>query len=310
MIDTSNLFEPALVCPDPDLKDRYSTLVGLDQHKDELLKNLSALINPFALQEWINRFYPSAESVIEIMTRRPPLIILEGDVGTGKSELATTIGDALSRKLNVGITTLPLSLSTRGQGLVGEMTKLLNEAFEQVIQLSTPLKAADGCPKGAVIMLVDEADALAQSRESNQMHHEDKAGVNAFIRGIDRIGNSRIPAAVIMCSNRMDSLDPAIKRRAALILQFRRPEKSQRREVLQKPLSELGFNENEIEKIVQLTGKTETREYGFTYSDLRQRLVPSIVFDAFPEDEVNTDNAVSITESIAATPPFTEQKVK
>ena len=35
--------------------------------------------------------------------------------------------------------------------------------------------------RGAVILLVDEADALAQSREAAQMHHEDRAGVNAFL---------------------------------------------------------------------------------------------------------------------------------
>jgi hypothetical protein len=42
------------------------------------------------------------------------------------------------------------------------------------------------------------------------MHHEDRASVNAFIRGIDRLGNGRLPAAV--------------KRRAADILTFQRPD--------------------------------------------------------------------------------------
>jgi AAA+ superfamily predicted ATPase len=68
--------------------------------------------------------------------------------------------------------------------------------------------------RGAVILLVDEADALAQSREAAQMRHEDRAGVNAFIRGVDRIGNG-LPAAVIMCTNRLSALDPAVRRRAA-----------------------------------------------------------------------------------------------
>jgi len=39
------------------------------------------------------------------------------------------------------------------------------------------------------------------------MHHEDKAGVNAFIRGVDNLGNGKLPAAVIMCTNRVSTLD-------------------------------------------------------------------------------------------------------
>ena len=64
------------------------------------------------------------------------------------------------------------------------------------------------------------------------MHHEDRAGVNAFIRGIDRIGNGRLPAAAIMCTNRLNALDPAVKRRAADILIFERPDDAQRYAVL------------------------------------------------------------------------------
>ena len=55
------------------------------------------------------------------------------------------------------------------------------------------------------------------------MHHEDRAGVNAFIRGVDRLSNGQLPAAVIMCTNRLGALDPAVKRRAADILTFARP---------------------------------------------------------------------------------------
>ena len=49
--------------------------------------------------------------------------------------------------------------------------------------------------------MVDKALALAQSRKAAQMHYEDRGSVNAFIRGIDRIGNRCLPAAVIMRPN-------------------------------------------------------------------------------------------------------------
>ncbi|MBV6639665.1 MAG: AAA family ATPase, partial [Cyclobacteriaceae bacterium] len=223
-----------------------------------------------------------------------------------KSELASTIGDYVAREEKIDITLLPLSLSSRGEGRVGQMTQLISSAFEETYQRASKLKSSDSKARGAVILLVDEADALAQSRENSQMHHEDKAGVNAFIRGVDRLGNGKVPAAVIMCTNRLNSLDPAIKRRAAEILKFQRPNEDQRREVLNAPLSELGFNKSQIEKIVELTGNCDSRDYGFTFSDLIQRLVPSIVLQAFPDSKVNPEDSIKLIKEIKPTKPFNE----
>ncbi len=190
---------------------------------------------------------------------------------------------------------------------VGQMTQMITGAFEATIDKAKKLKNTDGTSKGAVILVVDEADALAQSRESSQMHHEDKAGVNAFIRGIDSLGNGKLPAAVIMCTNRPGALDPAIKRRAAEIIQFRRPTEEGRYNVLQEPLSELGLSPTKIKQIVAITGPTKEREYGFTFSDLVQRLLPAIVLDAYPQEAVSPSRAIEIAEKTLPTSPFKEQ---
>lgn len=306
-INASELFEQAIVYPDPDMKERYSQLVGLDDQKDRLTKMLSLLINPKGLQTWVDKHHPKAKKTIDILLRRPPLIVLAGDVGSGKTELATTVGDVIARSEKIGITLLPLSLATRGEGRVGQMTKLISAAFEHTIEKAKKLKAQTGSgSKGAVILLVDEADALAQSRESSQMHHEDKAGVNAFIRGIDSLGNGKLPAAVIMCTNRIGSLDPAIKRRAAEILEFRRPNKDQRLTVLNGAFTGMGLSEDHISEIVNLTGESNDRDYGFTFSDLTQRLIPSIVLDAYPDKKVTGQSAIEITKKIIPTTPFKE----
>jgi ATPase family associated with various cellular activities (AAA) len=97
--------------------------------------------------------------------RRPPLVVLAGDVGSGKTELAETIGDAVARREKIDITLLPLSLSTRGQGRVGEMTQLLSAAFDYTIAEATKFKSGSGKTRGGVILLVDEADALARKRD-------------------------------------------------------------------------------------------------------------------------------------------------
>jgi hypothetical protein len=223
-----------------------------------------------------------------------------------KSELAETVGDAVARQEKIDVTLFPMSLSTRGQGRVGEMTQLLSVAFEHTVAEANKLKGSSGKARGAVILLVDEADALAQSREAAQMHHEDRAGVNAFIRGVDRIGNGRLPAAVIMCTNRLGALDPAVKRRAADILIFERPDEALRHAVLAEPLQQLGFTNPQINALVKATGGKNGRAYGFTFSDLTQRLLPAIVLDAYPVHAVSPARALEIAMAMIPTPPFQE----
>ena len=303
-MNVKELFEPFINYPDDALQERFNRLVGLDDQKKRLTKMLGLLINPNGIVNWSKQFHPKANDTIHNLFNRPPLIVLEGDVGSGKTELATTIGDAVARQEGIEITLLPLSLSARGRGMVGEMTNLISSAFSHTGELAKKYKSKSGKARSAVILLVDEADALTQSRENVQMHHEDKAGVNAFIRGIDNLGNGKLPAAVIMCTNRVSTLDPAIKRRAAEILKFQRPTKEQRYAVVAPSLRELGFSEKEIDLICIETGKREDISYGFTFSDLTQRLLPSIVLDAYPSNAVNAERSLGIAKEINPTPPF------
>ncbi|MBK8116043.1 MAG: AAA family ATPase [Candidatus Accumulibacter sp.] len=301
------LFERRIAYPDFSLHERLARLVGLDEQKVRLTKILSLLVNPASLEEWSRKHHSGADQLLNIVLRRPPLVVLAGDVGSGKTELAETIGDAVARQEKIDITLFPLSLSARGQGRVGEMTQLLSAAFEHTVAEATKLKSTSGKARGAVMLLVDEADALAQSRESAQMHHEDRAGVNAFIRGVDRLGDGRLPAVVIMCTNRLGALDPAVKRRAADILTFNRPNDVQRRAVLGAMFEQLGFSRKQIDALVATTGPQKSQEHGFTFSDLTQRLLPAIVLDAYPSGPVDPQRALDIAEGMRPTPPFEEK---
>lgn len=305
-ISFSELFEQAIEFPDIDMQERFSMLVGLDETKEKLQKILGLLVNTDGISQWAKKNHPNAKKILSIVTKRPPLIVLAGDVGSGKSELAYTIGDAVARQEKINITLLPLSLSTRGQGRVGQMTQLISSAFDYTIETAKKFNNTSSHSRGAVILLVDEADALAQSRENSQMHHEDKAGVNAFIRGVDRLGNGKLPAAVIMCTNRPNAIDPAIKRRAAEIFVFGRPTTEDRYLALNELLSELGLSQQEIKEIVALTGPQDGREFGCTFSDLMQRFLPSIILDAYPNNGVTGKKAIEIAKTIKPTQPFKE----
>ena len=225
-IALDDLFDRRVDFPDIDARKRYVRLVGVDEAKSRLTKVLAVLVNPAGPRSWAERFHPNANILLEYLERRPPLVILAGDVGTGKTELAETVGDAVARQEDIGVTLFPLSLVTRGSGLVGEMTKLLSAAFDHALEAAEKLKRGKRQGRRRVILLVDEADALTQSREEGQMHHEDRAGVNTFIRGIDRLAEKRLPAVVILCTNRLAAIDPAVQRRAAEIFEFRRPDEN------------------------------------------------------------------------------------
>lgn len=308
-LQTNELFDPVLNYPDSDAAERLSNLVGLDKHKERLITDLTLLIMPKRLREWADKFHDGASSIVNSILARPPFVILAGDVGCGKSALAESIADPISRELNVNVMLYPMSLSTRGRGAVGQMTQLLSAAFDHIYSQAKKLSHVHGeSSSGAVILLIDEADALAQSRETDQMHHEDRAGVNALIRGIDRLASARLPAAVIMCTNRPNALDPAVERRAADILYFIRPDAEQRKAVLDAPLRELGFCDKAIEAIVSATGCSTdndgTRREGFTFSDLTQRLLPAIVLSAYPSHAVDVEQSLEIARAMQPTRQF------
>ena len=186
------------------------------------------------------------------------------------------------------------------------MTKLLTAAFDEIIKAGQKLKQGSGKASGGIIMLVDEADALTQSREATQMHHVDRAGVNAFIRGVDQIAQRRLPVAIVLCTNRISAIDPAVRRRAADVFEFQRPNDVQRKAVIEAPLKEAGFTGSDIDRVITLTGPTEGRAYGFTFSDLTQRLLPTLVLDAYPDKPITVARTLQLLTTIKPTPPFRE----
>jgi SpoVK/Ycf46/Vps4 family AAA+-type ATPase len=189
------------------------------------------------------------------------------------------------------------------------MTKMISSAFELVHSEAKKNSLKDKKPKHAIILLIDEADALAQSRESAQMHHEDRAGVNALIRGIDTISNEHLPVIVVMCTNRLSSIDPAVKRRAATVFNFTRPDASQRKAIFQKALDDSGITDNQMNALVEATGANGETDYGYTYSDISQRLLPNIAIHFFPDKPIDFSYVIEMAKNLKPTPPFKEEQI-
>jgi AAA+ superfamily predicted ATPase len=305
MTERTDLFDPASEFPNRPARDRYERLVGLDDVKRRLEKEARLLLNPELLDEWSKRTHGGVLPIVGQFHERNPLFVFAGDVGTGKTELAETFGDAVARTEEIKVTLMRLSLNARGTGRVGEMTSLIADAFQAVVERLEKQRGATRA-SSAVILLIDEADALAQSRELAQMHHEDRAGVNALIRGVSRLANEKLPAIVVLCTNRLSALDPAVQRRAAAIFTFERPSPEQRSVVLARAFEGSGLTEDELRRLVELTGPNG-RSYGYTYSDLTTRLIPDAVLDAFPDEPIRAQRVEELIVSTPPTPPFADE---
>lgn len=294
------IFESIIEYPNERAEKEYQSLVGLDDLKKRLTKEGSLLLSSEDLEKWSKKHHKNRIiSACLVFEKRLPLVVFGGDVGTGKTALAESFGDSMAKLLKTKIYLLRISVQTRGTGLVGEMTQLINKAFREAKKIAQDTE----CP---VIFLVDEADTLAQSREATQMHHEDKAGVNALIQGIDHIKDSNKPILVVFCTNRLGAIDPAIIRRGAIIQEFTRPNQEQLKKMFEMYFGDIGLTDEQIVELVKLASPTELRKYGFTYSDIVNKVVPNAIMEAYPNNPLAFNNVLSAVTNTQPTPPFKE----
>ncbi|MFO0580029.1 MAG: ATP-binding protein [Polyangia bacterium] len=275
MQDTSR-FELVAELPDMKLRQRTERLIGFSSRYMKIEKDLEMLLAPEKVRDWSKKLHGRILPVCEILEDRYPLIIFHGDVGTGKTATAEGVADRLTTRLDRDGTLFKLSTRVRGKGLHGEMSKLLGEAFDDVMTKAGRARMA--------FLVIDEADALAASREGSQLHQEEKAGTNTLIQKIDQIRGLRGRILVILCTNRLNALDPAVIRRAARIEEFCRPSDEERIELLMADLAELGLSKQEMTKLAKLCGPhPKEGRLGMTFSDLRTRFLPAAVAEAFPD---------------------------
>jgi SpoVK/Ycf46/Vps4 family AAA+-type ATPase len=238
----------------------FEGLFGIDAIKEALTDELALILDAKRLDAWIRHHHAKGLGILDVSRSTLPLILLSGDVGCGKTALASCVATPVARAIDQRIICLETPSDIRGGGHVGELSARISEAFTQA--------KARAATVGRGILVIDEADDLATGRNQMQAHHEDRAGVNVLIKEINQLAASPAPVALIMITNRADALDPAVVRRAALRLTFERPGEKARFAVFQRLLQGTGATEAEIGELARLT----ERDVRYTYSDLTDRI--------------------------------------
>jgi SpoVK/Ycf46/Vps4 family AAA+-type ATPase len=262
----------------------YNLLVGIDEQKKELLKTLSMLLDHKKIQHWEKKFHGKGLPIISHLKTSSPLVILSGEVGCGKTALAQSIGTPLAELLKTPVKVFETPSNIRGSGLVGEISNRITEVFEAA---KARLKNDE-----VGLLIIDEADDIATSRAQNQAHHEDRAGLNVLIKQIDSIKKSNKHLAVIMITNRVVVLDPAIRRRTSLHLLFERPTGNKLEEVLTWILNGTELKKAAIDKLIQICN---SHKIPYSYSDLIQRVAKQTLYEAV---ELDVAFSVSLFEAV------------
>ena len=259
--------------PDDDLQAVFDGLVGIDDQKQQLMDELVGLLDPDRLLRWHHRHHPKGIGLVQRRRRASPLVLLSGEVGCGKTALASTIGTPLAKEVDRRVVVLETPSDLRGWGHVGEMSARITDAFQEARRRAREI--------GAGLLIIDEADDVATAREQMHAHHEDRAGLNVLIKQIDQLARAKDPLVVLLITNRHAVLDPAVRRRAALHLSFSRPDPKAREAVFLRLLEGVPATAGMIQALV---AASEPRGAPYSYSDLVDRLGGAVLREAQSRD--------------------------
>lgn len=259
--------------PNPVAQQAFNDLIAIDEQKSTLLNSLQLFFDINKVTNWHKKFHDSKLNFFEKIMSGTPLIILEGDVGCGKTALANTIASPLGVLLKKRVLCFETPSDIRGSGRVGEISNRITEAFTQA---KNKIKGND-----IGILIIDEADDLATDRDQNQAHHEDRAGLNVLVKQIDSVEKEKSNLAIILITNRLKSLDPAVVRRATQIIHFKRPDKYGRKEVFKYIFEGTELSTKDLEELIAASTRNDK---AYSFSDLIQRIGKQALFIAIEKD--------------------------
>ncbi len=186
-------------------------------------------------------------------------LLFVGPPGTGK----TSVARALGRKLDLPVVEVKLSMIT--SQYLGETAKNVEKTFEVAKRLSP------------CILFIDEFDFVAKTRSSDE-HAAIKRAVNTLLKSIDEVSLIDDEVILIGATNHPDQLDAAAWRRFDEIVNFPKPDRQMRADILKIVTREMDIADFDP---IEMAERTE----GLTGSDLRL-VLREAVLDALTEERM------------------------
>ncbi len=200
----------------------------------------------------------------EIGLREIGKLLFVGPPGTGKTSVARGIAHDL------GLPVVEVKLSMVTSQYLGETAKNVEKTFEVAKRLAP------------CILFIDEFDSVAKTRRSDE-HAALKRAVNTLLKSIDDISLINDEVLLVSATNHPDQLDAAAWRRFDEIVNFPKPDRQMRADILRVITREMNIGDFDPEVVADQTE-------GLTGSDLRMVLREAVL-------EALTDDRRTITQA-------------
>lgn len=243
-------------------------------------------------------------------------ILLHGPPGCGKTMLVNALANAL--KVNF----ISISAPSIVSGMSGESEKALREHFEEA-------KKSAPC-----LMFIDEIDAVTPKRENAQREMEKRivAQLLTCMDDLDLAKTNGQPVVVVAATNRVDSLDPALRRGGRFDREIMMPVPNEkvREQILRSLTKDWKLNEDvdfamlamrtpgcvgaDLRDLVNTTMNVAINRYLDTLEATAQQEVPSLNPSTGPAEQVGVemdldldqpDTTIKVPESTNTHPDLT-----
>lgn len=232
------------VVPEPSNDITFDDVIGQDSAKHKCKLIMKFLDDPEQFGKWA-----------------PRNVLFYGPSGTGKTMLAKALASA---------TDVPI-LPIKATQLIGEF---VGDGARQLHQLYDRAEDLQPC-----IIFIDELDAIALDRRFQELRGDVVEIVNSLLTEMDGI-EAREGVCTIAATNRIESLDPAVRSRFEEEIDFVLPDSKERQAIL---LSNIATFPVELEDDVNLKVLAEKTE-GFSGRDLVEKILKSALHAAIMED--------------------------